>query len=67
MEDARSGGVVVIVDRLAGIEAALAAAADGDIVVVAGKGHEDYQLVGNRVLDLDDRRIVRDWVEGERS
>lgn len=57
----RSSGCEVEVDRTAGIEAALAAAGPGDIVVVAGKGHEDYQLIGDQRLDLDDRVIVRQW------
>lgn len=52
----------VLVDRTEAIEAALAAAGTGDIVVIAGKGHEDYQLIGDRRLDLDDRAIVRGWV-----
>ena len=58
----RAAGREVIVDRTEAIEAALAAARPGDVVIVAGKGHEDYQLVGDQVLDLDDRRIIRDWV-----
>ena len=33
-------------------------AQDGDIVLVAGKGHEDYQIVGNRRLDYSDRITV---------
>ncbi|MBA4378463.1 MAG: UDP-N-acetylmuramoyl-L-alanyl-D-glutamate--2,6-diaminopimelate ligase [Gemmatimonas sp.] len=49
-------------DRAAAIRGALAEAGDGDTVVIAGKGHEDYQLVGDRRLDLDDRRLVRDWI-----
>jgi UDP-N-acetylmuramoyl-L-alanyl-D-glutamate--2,6-diaminopimelate ligase len=59
----RSEQVEVIVDRREGIRAAIAAATAGDIVVVAGKGHEDYQLVGDQVLDLDDRRVIHDWIE----
>lgn len=61
--DPLSDGPCIEVDRTRAIRAALAAAADGDTVVIAGKGHEDYQLVGDRRLDLDDRRIVRDWSE----
>jgi len=56
----------VIVDRRRAIEAALAAAAEGEIVVIAGKGHEDYQLIGGEVRHLDDREIVRDWIGGRR-
>jgi UDP-N-acetylmuramoyl-L-alanyl-D-glutamate--2,6-diaminopimelate ligase len=52
----------VVLDRTTAIGAALAAAGPGDVVVVAGKGHEDYQLVGDRVLALDDRQIVRAWL-----
>lgn len=63
----RANGCEVVVDRTAAIEAALAAAASGDIVVIAGKGHEDYQLVGDQVLDLDDRRIVANWVAQQGS
>ncbi len=55
----------VIVDRSDAIAAALADAATGDVVVVAGKGHEDYQLVGDQVLHLDDREIIRHWVASE--
>ena len=61
----RAAGCEVVVDRTAAIEAALVDAREGDIVIVAGKGHEDYQIVGDQVLDLDDRRIVREWVAGQ--
>jgi UDP-N-acetylmuramoyl-L-alanyl-D-glutamate--2,6-diaminopimelate ligase len=43
---------------------ALELAADGDTVVVAGKGHEDYQLVGTERRDFDDRRVVREFAGG---
>ena len=39
---------------------ALKIAASGDAVLIAGKGHEDYQLVGGRVLKFDDRVVVRE-------
>jgi len=59
----RAGDCRVVTDRTAAIRGALAEAREGDTVVIAGKGHEDYQLVGARRLDLDDRRLVRDWIE----
>jgi UDP-N-acetylmuramoyl-L-alanyl-D-glutamate--2,6-diaminopimelate ligase len=57
---AHNRGYLVEPDRRAAIGLALAAAAADDIVVIAGKGHEDYQLVGSRRLDFDDREVVRE-------
>ncbi len=61
----RARACEIILDRRAAITAALAAAVEGDVVVVAGKGHEDYQLVAGQVLALDDRRIIREWIAAE--
>ena len=47
------------VDRRAAIGRALARAAPGDGVVIAGKGHEDYQIVGEKILHFDDREEAR--------
>ena len=58
----RTGKRQVVVDRSQAITAALVSAEPTDIVIIAGKGHEDYQLVGERRLDLDDRRAVTDWI-----
>lgn len=47
-------------DRREAISEALLSAAPGDVVVIAGKGHETMQLVGGRSLPFDDRAVVRD-------
>jgi UDP-N-acetylmuramoyl-L-alanyl-D-glutamate--2,6-diaminopimelate ligase len=48
-----------IADRRRAIQAAMQWAADGDVVVIAGKGHETYQIVGGEVLAFDDRDVAR--------
>ncbi|MDR2106719.1 MAG: UDP-N-acetylmuramoyl-L-alanyl-D-glutamate--2,6-diaminopimelate ligase [Coriobacteriales bacterium] len=45
-------------DRRAAIARALSEARPGDFVLIAGKGHEDYQLVGDKVLSFDDRVVA---------
>ena len=52
--------VTEIPDRREAIERALVNAGLEDVVLIAGKGHEDYQLVGDKVLDFDDRRVARE-------
>jgi UDP-N-acetylmuramoyl-L-alanyl-D-glutamate--2,6-diaminopimelate ligase len=42
-------------DRARAIAAAIAAAAPGDLVLIAGKGHEDYQILGSTKIHFDDR------------
>ncbi len=45
-------------DRREAIAHALEMAREGDLVVIAGKGHETYQIVGNQRLDFDDRAVA---------
>ena len=54
------GAAQRIVDRGAAIAAALAMAKEGDVVVIAGKGHETTQTIGAQVLAFDDRLHVRE-------
>jgi UDP-N-acetylmuramoyl-L-alanyl-D-glutamate--2,6-diaminopimelate ligase len=51
--------VRVLHDRAAAIRTALHEASSGDVVLVAGKGHEDYQIVGNERRVFSDQRVVR--------
>lgn len=50
-------------DRRAAIALALTLAQPGDSVLIAGKGHEDYQLVGDEVLSFDDRVVAAEELE----
>ena len=59
--------VTVEPDRAAAIAAALDAANDGDVVVVAGKGHETTQTTGDRVVEFDDREVARRLLEGREA
>jgi len=52
-------GYIVEPDRRAAIEIALTSACKGDGVLIAGKGHEDYQIIGDRKIHFDDSEEVR--------
>jgi len=47
--------LVVEADRRQAIQGAIASAAGGDLVLIAGKGHEDYQILGSEKIHFDDR------------
>ena len=49
-------------DRRAAIRLGLSLAAPGDVLLVAGKGHEDYQIVGEQRVHFDDREVLREEV-----
>ncbi len=60
-------GYVVEIDRARAIRIALAAARARDCVVIAGKGHEDYQIVGTVKLPFDDRAEARHALAEQRA
>ena len=53
----------VIPDRAEAIEAAVNMARPGDLVMIAGKGHEDYQIFGSGRIRFDDREVARTALE----
>lgn len=66
MADAKKGfarsGHLEIADRKEAIHTAIAAAREGDIVLIAGKGHETYQEVHGKRSPFDDRKIARQFL-----
>ncbi|MFB3853324.1 MAG: UDP-N-acetylmuramoyl-L-alanyl-D-glutamate--2,6-diaminopimelate ligase [Vicinamibacterales bacterium] len=51
--------VMEVVDRRTAIERAINLAEPGDVVLLAGKGHEKYQVIGDKVLPFDDAAVAR--------
>jgi UDP-N-acetylmuramoyl-L-alanyl-D-glutamate--2,6-diaminopimelate ligase len=52
----------IIADRCEAIAWALGQARVGDSVVIAGRGHEAFQIFGSQMLPLDDREVARQWL-----
>ena len=60
----RRGERYAIVDRREAIGRALEMAGPGDAVVIAGKGHETYQVLRDRTVPFDDRQVARELIAG---
>ncbi|TAL11362.1 MAG: UDP-N-acetylmuramoyl-L-alanyl-D-glutamate--2,6-diaminopimelate ligase [Nitrospirae bacterium] len=63
LREAGRGRYVVHVDRRAAIEEAVRTAQPGDLVLIAGKGHENYQIIGKDKHPFDDRVVAREAIE----
>lgn len=53
-----NGEYIAIIDRQEAITYAVTHALKGDVIVIAGKGHEDYQIIGDTKYHMDDRELV---------
>jgi UDP-N-acetylmuramoyl-L-alanyl-D-glutamate--2,6-diaminopimelate ligase len=60
----KRSAVQVAADRARAITMALDAAGPGDLVLIAGKGHEDYQIVGTERRHFSDAEVVQQWNAG---
>lgn len=54
---------ISIVDRREAIKTAVSFANGKDIILVAGKGHEKYQIIGNQKLHFDDKEVLSEMFE----
>lgn len=58
---------IVIVDRREAIKYALENALPGDVIVLAGKGHETYQTFRDKTIHFDEREVVREILDGKKE
>jgi UDP-N-acetylmuramoyl-L-alanyl-D-glutamate--2,6-diaminopimelate ligase len=59
--------LLTIVDRRAAITKAIEVAKPGDLILIAGKGHEKYQVIGDKTLPFDDVAVARDALARRRT
>jgi UDP-N-acetylmuramoyl-L-alanyl-D-glutamate--2,6-diaminopimelate ligase len=57
----------LVPDRREAIATAVRLAKSGDIVLIAGKGHEDYQIIGTKKFHFDDREVAREAIQQLRN
>jgi UDP-N-acetylmuramoyl-L-alanyl-D-glutamate--2,6-diaminopimelate ligase len=65
--DNSDGAYQVIQDRKEAIKVAVFQAEEGDLVVIAGKGHEDYQILGTEKIHFDDKELVEEFIQERES
>lgn len=58
---------IVIPDRIEAIGWAIDNACSGDVILLAGKGHEDYQIIGREKIHMDEREIVADFLKKRKT
>ncbi len=60
--EAKDPGVITVIDRDLAIKHAVDISRAGDILLIAGKGHEDYQIIGNEKIHFSDRYTVKKYL-----
>jgi UDP-N-acetylmuramoyl-L-alanyl-D-glutamate--2,6-diaminopimelate ligase len=65
--DSQRQSVMCMVDRAEAITQAIDSACDGDVVLIAGKGHETYQIIGTTYTDFDDRLVAASALNQQRQ
>jgi UDP-N-acetylmuramoyl-L-alanyl-D-glutamate--2,6-diaminopimelate ligase len=66
LENPSSPRITVEQDREKAIELAIGRAAKGDIVLIAGKGHENYQIIGTQRFDFDDKEVALEFLRKQK-
>ncbi|MFT5795942.1 MAG: UDP-N-acetylmuramoyl-L-alanyl-D-glutamate--2,6-diaminopimelate ligase, partial [Ulvibacter sp.] len=54
--------VTEIADRREAIKYAVENLSDNDILLIAGKGHEKYQIIGDKKIEMDEKKIIMDAI-----
>jgi UDP-N-acetylmuramoyl-L-alanyl-D-glutamate--2,6-diaminopimelate ligase len=67
IQESGQGRYIIQPDRREAIKTALQEARVGDFVLIAGKGHEDYQVIGTTKYPFDDRVVAREILQGFKS
>ncbi|MBQ8086653.1 MAG: UDP-N-acetylmuramoyl-L-alanyl-D-glutamate--2,6-diaminopimelate ligase [Lachnospiraceae bacterium] len=63
--DKTTGDYVEIIDRKEAIRYAIMNAREGDVIILAGKGHEDYQEIKGKKYHMDERELIKEVLEEE--
>ena len=58
------GSYITITDRREAIAYAINRAKKNDLILIAGKGHEDYQILGEKKVHFDDKKVAQEFLKG---
>ena len=67
VDDLNTEDLEIVPNRDEAISRAVYMAEEGDVIVIAGKGHEDYQIIGTTKLHFDDREIAIKYLKERKA